>query len=147
MADYTIIVRFGCSYDGKIYLCSANPLRHVLFRSGPVRRNVKAYKMKREIDFDILKHKIIDDGYVPGVSEALELTRRNNRESLWNLADELRRHYQGDYFDTCSIINARSGRCPEDCKWCAQSVHYKTDIDIYPLVDGTKAMQLAKYNA
>lgn len=147
LADYTIIVRFGCSYDGKIYLCSANPLRHVLFRSGPVRRNVKAYKMKREIDFDILKHKIIDDGYVPGVSEALELTRRNNRESLWNLADELRRHYQGDYFDTCSIINARSGRCPEDCKWCAQSVHYKTDIDIYPLVDGTKAMQLAKYNA
>ena len=34
---------------------------------------MKAYKMKREIDFDILKHKIIDDGYVPGVSEALSL--------------------------------------------------------------------------
>jgi len=103
--------------------------------------------MIQEIDFDILKRKIIDCDYVPDAKEALELTKRPNRERLWALADELRRHYQGDYFDTCSIINARSGRCPEDCKWCAQSVHYKTDIDIYPLVDGVKAVQLAKYNA
>lgn len=103
--------------------------------------------MKKEIDFDTLEKMITDEGYVPDAREALELTKRPNRERLWALADSLRRRYQGDYFDTCSIINARSGRCPEDCKWCAQSVHYKTDIDIYPLVDGTKVMQLAKYNA
>lgn len=103
--------------------------------------------MKKEIDFDTLEKMIADEGYVPDAREAMELTKRPNRERLWALADSLRRRYQGDYFDTCSIINARSGRCPEDCKWCAQSVHYKTDIDIYPLVDGTKVVQLAKYNA
>ncbi|MDE6482675.1 MAG: biotin synthase BioB [Rikenellaceae bacterium] len=102
--------------------------------------------MRHEIDFESLKRRITE-GYVPDVREALELTKRHNREGLWALADDLRRHYQGDYFDTCSIINARSGRCPEDCKWCAQSVRYKTDIDIYPLVDGTKAVRLAQYNA
>ena len=103
--------------------------------------------MREQIDFETLKRKIIDEDYLPCAKEALDLTKRPNHEKLWALADELRRHYQGDYFDTCSIINARSGRCSEDCKWCAQSVHYKTDIEVYPLVDSTKAVQLAQYNS
>ncbi len=103
--------------------------------------------MIRETDFQLLENKIINDDYVPTAAEAVELTKGPNRERLWMLADRLRRHFQGDYFDTCSIINARSGRCSEDCKWCAQSIHYKTDIDIYPLVDSHRVLQLAKYNA
>ncbi|MDE7133881.1 MAG: hypothetical protein K2N86_01185, partial [Rikenellaceae bacterium] len=67
--------------------------------------------MIRETDFELLKDKIIKDGYIPSLTEAVELTRHPNRERLWRLADRLRQHFQGDYFDTCSIINARSGRC------------------------------------
>ena len=44
-------------------------------------------------------------------------------DELCEGADRIRKAYIGDKVDLCSIINGRSGRCPEDCKYCAQSVH------------------------
>lgn len=46
-------------------------------------------------------------------------------------ADRIRAHFVGDKVDLCSIINGRSGRCPEDCKYCAQSAHHHTDCEVY----------------
>ena len=47
-------------------------------------------------------------------------------------------------FDTCSIINGKSGHCPEDCKWCAQSAHNHAVISEYPLVDTERLLEAAE---
>ena len=52
-------------------------------------------------------------------------------DALCEAAHRVCRHHCGARIETCSIINARSGRCSEDCKWCAQSVHYGTGCDEY----------------
>ncbi len=81
-----------------------------------------------------------------GYDEAVELAHEATAEELCGLADALRTHFHGRDIDTCSIMNARSGRCPEDCKWCSQSKFHKTDIDIYPLVGVDEALEMARHN-
>ena len=39
-----------------------------------------------------------------------------------------------DSVEFCSIVNARNGKCSQNCKYCAQSSHYRTDIETYPLI-------------
>ena len=52
---------------------------------------------------------------------------------LLDLANKARQKYIKNNLEICSIINAKSGKCSEDCKYCAQSVHHKTNIQTYPL--------------
>lgn len=49
----------------------------------------------------------------------------------------------------CSLVNARNGKCSQNCKYCAQSSHYNTDIETYPLIkpeEVRKAVLEAKEN-
>lgn len=66
---------------------------------------------------------------------------------LISAADEIRKHFCSNIFDICSIINAKSGKCSENCKFCAQSAHYKTNISEYPLLDKEKIVKNALYMA
>lgn len=43
--------------------------------------------------------------------------------------------YLTDNIEFCSLINARNGKCSQNCKYCAQSSHYCTNIESYPLVE------------
>jgi biotin synthase len=81
-----------------------------------------------------------------GFDQAMELAATNKPEELYQAADSLRRIVHGNYFDLCSIINARSGRCSEDCRFCAQSGHYDTDIETYDIVEGDEALIQAQDN-
>ena len=47
----------------------------------------------------------------------------------------MKREQFGNAIEFCAIVNARSGRCSMDCRFCAQSVHYETKIESYPLID------------
>lgn len=67
-------------------------------------------------------------------------------DELCAAADEIRRHFCGDVFDMCTIINGKSGRCSENCRYCAQSAHYSTHCEEYPLLDTEEIVKQAVYN-
>ncbi|MBN2453822.1 MAG: biotin synthase BioB [Candidatus Omnitrophica bacterium] len=52
---------------------------------------------------------------------------------LMALADGIRRRTTGDTLELCGIMNAKSGLCGEDCKFCAQSSCHSTSAEAYPL--------------
>ena len=54
-------------------------------------------------------------------------------EQLITAANDTRREGTGPKLDVCGIVNAKSGACGEDCRFCAQSARYRTDIPEYPL--------------
>ena len=58
-------------------------------------------------------------------------------------ADEERRRYPSS-LDVCTITNAKSGLCSEDCKFCAQSSHHSADIEVYPLKTKAAMIEEAK---
>ena len=91
-----------------------------------------------------LKAKILNREYITK-EEALELYKQP-LENLCSAANEIREQFCGDTFDICTIINAKSGRCSEDCRYCAQSSFYHTQIETYPLLKTDELIKQAKYN-
>lgn len=80
---------------------------------------------------------------------------REEAQKLWEepldalccAANEIRQHVCGNAFDLCTILNAKSGRCSEDCKYCAQSAHYHTECEGYPLLSSEVMKRAAKHHA
>lgn len=97
--------------------------------------------MIETIKQQVLSGKTIDE------AQALALAGSPDKEALYQAAHKITRHFMGNKFDTCSIINAKSGNCSEDCKWCAQSGHYKTKVTLYPLLPAEECVRHAVYNA
>lgn len=63
---------------------------------------------------------------------------------LFAAASRIRDARAGKKVDLCSIINAKSGRCTENCKFCAQSAHYQTGVEVYDLLDEEAIFERAR---
>ncbi len=93
-----------------------------------------------------LTQKILNENYHINKQEALSLVNVDLKE-LSLCAEKIKQKFCGNKFDMCSIISGKSGKCSENCKFCAQSSHYKTSIKEYPLLDGENILKEAKHNA
>lgn len=106
------------------------------------------YKMNtaKEIYMQDIANKIIQ-GYTLTKEEALEIYTTWDSKALFQAANTVREHFMGNKVDLCTIMNAKSGKCSEDCKYCAQSAHYKTGVAEYPLISKEDAMARARENS
>jgi biotin synthase len=77
---------------------------------------------------------------------ALRLAADSDQQALWQGADHIRAHFHGSRFSLCAIINARSGRCSEDCRFCAQSGRHAAAIEEYDVIDADRALEIAAEN-
>jgi biotin synthase len=62
---------------------------------------------------------------------------------LVSLANKVRQRWAAE-FVPCSIVNAKSGECVQNCKFCAQSAHHHTEIECYPLLDHAAILESAR---
>ena len=91
-----------------------------------------------------LTEKVLSGGQVTK-EEALFLYEQL-LEELCESADRIRRQFCSNRFDICTIINGKSGRCSENCKFCAQSAHNHTGAAEYPLLSTEEIVAQAKVN-
>jgi len=79
-------------------------------------------------------------------SEAKKLleTEKKAIVDIMAVANQVRHRFMGNRVDFCTIINAKSGRCSEDCKFCVQSAHYKGECKTYPMLEVEEIVRAAK---
>lgn len=77
-------------------------------------------------------------------NDDLSIFLKCDLKELCKGADMLREHFVGNKVDLCAIINARSGKCPENCKYCAQSAHNHTNCEVYSFLPEEKIVEACK---
>lgn len=85
------------------------------------------------------------DGYAIDEADAKSLLD-TDKETLYQSAERITRHFGKPEFNPCGIINARAGKCSENCKWCAQSAHFHTGADEHGVISSDIVMQQALHD-
>jgi biotin synthase len=99
--------------------------------------------MRKEIR--TIGEKVLEGGDV-GMKEVLPLLGAKGPDilDLAAVANRVKVEFNGNEIDLCSLLNVKSGRCSEDCVFCAQSGHYKTEAPVYPLLDTERIVEEAR---
>lgn len=87
---------------------------------------INGYRLSRKDDLSILITAPLDD--------------------LEKAAGKIQEKYRQNTVELCTIINGKSGRCPENCKYCAQSAHHKTACDVYDFLPKDQIVAEAQAN-
>jgi len=77
-------------------------------------------------------------------AKTLISTSDENTFELLAAANLLRKTFKGNKVKLCAIVNAKSGKCSENCSFCAQSAHHKTNAQTYPLLSQEEIIKAAK---
>ncbi len=85
----------------------------------------------------------IIEGRRLGPRDQLDFLQYSDRKLLSMYADRLREHFSGAHTDLCAVINGKSGKCGENCKFCAQSAHHHTSCDVHPLLSVKEILEAA----
>ena len=86
-----------------------------------------------------LKQKVLQGGEI-NFEEAVFLGNVDDKEALYAASMEITQKKASARYNLCCIRNAKTGKCFEDCKWCAQSAHHNCNINIYDLIDADDAL-------
>lgn len=99
-----------------------------------------------DLELQSLKNRVLSGGEI-SLNEAQNMIVNAQLNTILDAADEIRKQFAGNLFDMCSITNAKSGQCSEDCKWCAQSAFHKSKIEKYELIPTETAVDNALNNS
>ncbi|TWH48055.1 biotin synthase BioB [Sporomusa sp. KB1] len=85
---------------------------------------------------------LVLEGHIVSEQEAISLTDtcEDDIPLLGAYANKIRTKFAGKKVDMCGVINARSGLCTEDCKFCSQSVYHQTNSQPFPLISKQEAL-------
>lgn len=97
-------------------------------------------------DLQCMADRVIATGEGVSREEALSLMAAEDLDDLCDAADRIREAFHGNKFDSCSIVNARSGMCGEDCKWCAQTRQHGANCVTYNFLEEDKTLSAAHLN-
>jgi biotin synthase len=92
-----------------------------------------------------MEKKILDSGKISR-DEAFFITSLAGQDilGLFSSANRIREHFRANTVDLCAIINAKSGACPEDCSYCAQSAKSSAEIKTFRLVEKKTILKKAQ---
>ena len=97
------------------------------------------------MDIKKLKEEIIN-GRRLNREDDLNFFKTVDLKELCKSANDIKNYFCGDYVDFCTIINGKSGKCSENCKFCAQSIHHNTNIETYDFLDKERILKECKHN-
>jgi len=108
--------------------------------------NQKKENQSISIFLEVISNNIINHGYRIDRSEAKRIGAIDQKEALllFYHANRIREHYKQNSVSLCSIVNAKSGACSEDCAFCSQSSRYKTEAPIYSMMDIDEMLKVAQ---
>ncbi|MDH5728452.1 MAG: biotin synthase BioB [Gammaproteobacteria bacterium] len=94
---------------------------------------------------DDFTHRVLNGGEI-STTEARWLLSLENEYLSWLMAgaDRIRKNFRGEEIEACAISNVRSGNCSENCSFCAQSGHYKTESPVHNYIPKEQLLEQAE---